>query len=437
LPKEYFVVDNPAPPTLVASPARSRRLPTQAAFYLEASIIVCFLAASSAPTPLYGIYQAKWGFSALTVTAVFGTYAVSVLVALLGVGSLSDHVGRRPALLVALALQGVALVVFAQAEGLSALLAGRVLQGLATGLAAGAVGAGMLDLDRAKGTIANAVAPMTGTAVGGLLSGLLVAYLPAPTRLVYLVLLAVAVVQMAGVLAMAETAQRRPGALASIRPRFDLPAAIRRPLVVAIPALIAGWALAGFYGSLGPSLVRLVSGSGSVVLGGLALFVLAGAGALAVFALRDVTPRTVALAGTAGLALGVAGTLAATATRSEIGFFVATAVAGVGFGGGLQGAIRTVLPLADAEHRAGVLSVIYVLSYLALGVPAVVAGVVVVRTGSVTSTSRGYGIVIIVLAAAAFSGLVRRHGAEAGAAEPVAAQPLLCPQHALPGTCAL
>jgi MFS family permease len=407
------------------------------AFYLEASIIVCFLAASSAPTPLYGIYQAKWGFSALIVTVVFGAYALSVLAALLAVGSLSDHLGRRPTLLAALVLQGAALAVFAQAGGVPALIAARVVQGLATGLAAGAVGAGMLDLDRARGTIANAVAPMTGTAVGALLSGVVVQYLPAPTRMVYVVLLVVVVLQTAGVLAMAETAERRAGALASLWPRFHLPAAIRRPLVVATPALIAGWALAGFCGSLGPSLVRLVSGSDSVVLAGLALFVLAVARALTVLALREVSPSAVALMGTAALAVGVAGTLAATAARSEIVFFVATAVAGAGFGGGLQGAIRTVLPLADAEHRAGVLSVIYVISYLALGLPAVVGGVLVVRTGSVTLTARGYGIAVIVLAAAAFSGLALRARAGIAASRLEAAAPLLCPQHAVAGACAL
>lgn len=262
-------------------------------------------------------------------------------------------------------------------------------------------------------------------------------YLPAPTRLVYVVLLAVVFLQAGGVLVMAETAEPQPGALRSLWPRFDLPPAIRRPLIVATPALIAGWALAGFYGSLGPALVRLVSGSASVVLGGLALFVLAAAGALTVWALREVAPSAVALCGTAALAVGVAGTLVATATRSEIGFFVATAVAGAGFGGGLQGAIRTVLPLVDAKHRAGVLSVIYVVSYLALGLPAVVAGIVVVQTGSVASTARGYGIAVIVLAAAAFGGLVLRAWATSDAARLETAAPLLCPQHSVPGACAL
>ena len=143
---------------------RAVRIPAGAALYLQASIILFFLAGSSAPTPLYAVYQAKWGFSPITTTVVFGVYALAVLASLLVVGRLSDHIGRRPVLLAAIAVQAATMLVFATAEGVPELMVARVIQGLSTGAAAGAVGAGMLDIDRAKGTIANAVAPLTGTA---------------------------------------------------------------------------------------------------------------------------------------------------------------------------------------------------------------------------------------------------------------------------------
>src|ERR1700754_565625 len=98
-------------------PRRGRGPPDSVAFYLLASIVVFFLAGSSAPTPLYAVYQAEWGFSPITTTIVFGVYALAVLAALLTVGSLSDHIGRRPVLLAALALQAAVMVVFATAEG--------------------------------------------------------------------------------------------------------------------------------------------------------------------------------------------------------------------------------------------------------------------------------------------------------------------------------
>ena len=153
-----------------------------------ASITVTFLAASAAPTPLYATYQKAWGFSALTTTVVFGVYALAFLSALLTVGRLSDHIGRRPVLFAGIAGQVLALAIFVDAHSVTALLMARIVQGLATGTAIGAIGAGMLDIDQARGAVANATAPGLGTASGVLLSSFAVQWLPAPTRLVYVVL---------------------------------------------------------------------------------------------------------------------------------------------------------------------------------------------------------------------------------------------------------
>jgi MFS family permease len=386
---------------------RQRRLPRPVAFYLLASIIVAFLAGSSAPTPLYAVYASRWGFSPITTTIVFGVYALAVLTALLTVGRLSDHVGRRPVLLAALAVQAATMIVFITADGVPQLLVARIIQGLSTGAAAGAIGAGMLDLNKTRGTIANAVAPITGTASGALGSGLLVQYLPQPTHLVYQVLLGVFVLQAAGVLLMPETSSPAPGALASLRPQFAVPGPVRRPLMFAVPALVAVWAMAGLYGALGPALVKLVSGSGSIVLGGLSLFVLAASGAVAVLVLQRQGARSLMLTGGAALLAGVALTLLAVEARSTAWFFVGTAVAGIGFGGAFQGAIRSVVPLAAPHQRAGVLSVVYVVSYLAMGLPAVIAGFLLVHEGNLVSTAVQYGVAVMVLASVALLGAIR------------------------------
>ncbi len=218
----------------------------------------------------------------------------------------------------------------------------------------------------------------------------------------------VLVVQGVGVWSMSETSTRKPGALASLRPQLGLPAGARRPLAAAVPALVAVWALAGFYGSLGPTLIRGVAGSSSIVLGGLALAVLAGGGAVTVLLVRDLEARVVTVLGTSALLVGVGVTLLAIASSSEAGFFVGTAIAGVGFGAAFQGALRTVLPLAEPHERAGVLSTIYVVCYLAMGLPAVLAGIAVVDGGGVLLTARGYGLVVMALAAAALIGALLR-----------------------------
>jgi MFS family permease len=391
----------------MARPMWPGRLSARAAFGLQISILVLLLAASSAPTPLYSVFEAEWGFSPITITVVFGVYAVAVLAALLVVGSLSDHVGRRPVLIVALLIQIVALAVFATAGNVTELMVARIAQGLSTGAAIGALGAGLLDINKATGTVANGVAPITGTASGALVSGILVQYLPSPTHLIFVVLLVAFAIETIGVVLMPESSTPKPGALASLRPQLAMPRVARGPMLVAVPALVAVWSLAGLYGSLGPILVQRLSGSDSFVLGGLSLFVLAGAGALTVLVVRGFEPRRVMLSGLVTLLIGVGATLLAVDADSTVGFFVGTAIAGVGFGAGFQGGLRTVLPLAAPHERAGVLSTIYVVSYLAMGLPAVGAGVLAEHVGVLTS-AREYAVVVMGLAALALFGLVVR-----------------------------
>src|SRR5207248_3538921 len=116
-----------------------------------AGVLGALLFASSVPSPLYVVYQREWGFSAITLTSVFAVYALALLGALLVVGSISDHVGRRPTLLAALAVEIVAMLAFAGASGVRWLLVARILQGVATGTALGAISAALLDLQpRAK-----------------------------------------------------------------------------------------------------------------------------------------------------------------------------------------------------------------------------------------------------------------------------------------------
>ncbi|MGN9778456.1 MFS transporter [Micromonospora sp. H33] len=213
--------------------AESRRLSPNVSLVLLASVLVSFLAASSAPIPLYGIYQEGWHFSPITTTVVFAVYAAAVLAALLTFGKLSDHVGRRPVLLVAIAVQMISLVIFVLANGVPALLTARVVQGLAAGVATGAVGAAMLDINRSRGTLANSIAPGIGTGTGALLSALLIRYLPAPTRLVYVVLLVILLIQGVGIMLMRETVTPAKGALQSLRPEITLPRAVRGPTLVA------------------------------------------------------------------------------------------------------------------------------------------------------------------------------------------------------------
>jgi hypothetical protein len=70
--------------------ANKRRLSRPMAFAAITVIFVVFMAASSAPSPLYVVYQQLWGFSSTTLTIIFAVYVLGLIGSLLVLGALSD-----------------------------------------------------------------------------------------------------------------------------------------------------------------------------------------------------------------------------------------------------------------------------------------------------------------------------------------------------------
>ncbi|HEX8540983.1 MAG TPA: MFS transporter [Pseudomonas sp.] len=366
---------------------------------------LCFFAASSAPTPLYHLYQQAWGFSAAMLTLIFAVYALTLLVALLIVGSLSDYLGRRPVIFSALLLEIISMLLFIIATDVIWLVLARMLQGLATGMAASALGAALLDSDQKQGPLINSIAPMFGMAIGALGTGLLVELAPLPLLLAYYLLLAAFVSQAIYLWRMPETVSRQPGVWTSLKPSLHVPLQARRTLWLVLPVDIAAWSLGGFYLSLTPSLLAAATGSTSAINGGLAVASLTLSGALAILSLRLRPPTLGLWIGASFLTLGVAVILAAVNAGWLWLFFVGTVIAGIGFGSSFLAALRLLLPLAHAHERAGLMSAFYVLSYLAFCVPALVAGFSA-RTFGLIATTNVYGAVVIALALTALLSLL-------------------------------
>lgn len=365
-----------------------------------ATALLGFLAASSTPTPLYHLYQQAWQFSAVTLTLIFAVYAVSLLAALLTVGSLSDYLGRRPLIFTVLVLESVAMLLFLQADSVSGLIAARILQGFATGMATSVLGAALLDIDREQGPLVNSLTPLLGMASGALGTGLLVEFAPWPLRLAYGLLLGLFVAQALLVWHLPESVSRQPGALASLRPALHVPPQARAAVWRMLPVNVAGWALGGFFLSLAPSLAREATGATSNLVGGGLVAALTVTGAVAIYHLRLRPAGQILRLGTGVLPAGMLLILLAL-HRGELGlFFMATVVTGVGFGASFLGALRSIMPLAEAHERAGLMATFYVLSYLAFCVPAMLAGWMV-RSFGLVPTGEVYALGVIILCAVA------------------------------------
>ncbi|MFL6696673.1 MAG: MFS transporter [Vitreoscilla sp.] len=396
-----------ANPPVAAVAQAPRRMSRSAALWLNASILLVYLAASTAPSPLYALYREAWGFSALTLTVIFSTYAFALLAALLFFGALSDHRGRREIVIVALALELIALLVFRHADSVAWLVAARAIQGVATGIATSVLSAGMQDIHRERGSLLNSIAPLLGMGLGALGAGALAQFAPAPMRLVYDVLLAILAVQTVAAFWLPETIAKRPGALAAMKPQLAVPKRAWPTLWQVLPVNTAQWALGGFYASLGPSLARIVTGLHSPLLGGGVVAALVLSGAVAVLLVRTRPARAVLAGGTAALVIGLSVTLAGVQLHSTAAFFIGSVIAGLGFGASFNGTLRSLVPLAEAHERAGLMSTFFVLSYLAFSVPAIAAGLVAGRLG-LQAASTGYALLLVALGVVALAMMARR-----------------------------
>lgn len=391
-------------------------LPDDTSFWAVAVIAFLAFAANTAVSPLYRLYQVQFSFSATTLTSLFTVYVVVLLATLLFFGSLSDHVGRRPVMVAGLATGVAACTVFLIAHGVGLLFVARALQGVGAGLTTGAASAALLELrpGSATASLVSSAAPTGGQAVGAIGASALAQYAPAPTRLVWWLLLGAFVVAIVAVQLMPEPGARRPGALASLRPQVVVPRATRAAFVVAAPCLAGLWALAGFYLSLGPSLAARLLHSRNLVWGGILILTLTGLAAAASTALVQSEPSDLMLGGCVALVAGALATFTAIDTGTPIILFIGSAVAGLGFGPAFMGAFRAIVAAARTDERAGLVTAIYIVSYLATGIPAVIGGVATSHYG-VINTSRGYTLAVAAITAIAAILVANRRHAAAGA----------------------
>jgi hypothetical protein len=391
--------------------------PPAGGFWLVAAVLALLFFVAAAPSPLYGVYQAQWRFSAITLTEVFAVYALFLLVTLLVFGSVSDYLGRRRVIVAGLVMTAGACGLFLAAHGVGLLFAARALHGAAVGTSVSALGAALIDLQPEGSRLAPVVtsaASILGLAVGGLAASALVQYGPAPTHLVWWLLLGLSLVAAVAVVAMPETAPRRHGVLASLRPRVAVPRPARRTFAMALPCLTAVWMLSGFYLSLGPSLAAHVLRSSDLLWGGLVIFLVNGTGAAAAVVSRGVRGPAAMLAGSLALLAGAGVTMGAIETTSAAAFLAGTAVAGAGFGTAMLGTFRTVSALAAPGRRAGLIAAYFIASYVAISVPVVVAGVGITHFG-LHRTALVYDAAIAALAAVAAASLMLRRPSHAAA----------------------
>lgn len=312
------------------------------------------------------------------LTVVFAVYAGTLLLALLTVGSLSDRIGRRPVLIAALLLAAASTAIFWTAGGLGALLAARLVQGLASGAAMSALAAGLLDFSPASRPQAGAWVTAIGTGVGMALGagsvGLLLETTDRPDRIVFPLLTVAFVVLAVAVRAMPETMRPSGFLWAALRPRVSVDLSARETFWATLPTTVAGWAATGLFLALVPSLVRAVLHVAIPALGGLSITALYAA--VVAGGLNANRARLATVTGAGGALLGGGAVLLAGAIHlaSPALFAIGALTLGVGVGLTFSGNLREVGAATSAAGRSATYAAVYLVSYLSLSVPTLAAG---------------------------------------------------------------
>jgi MFS family permease len=371
-----------------------RRRTFRLAFLSAVVSLAAAFAAVAAPIPLFNTYRAEDGFTNADISLAVAAYGLSTLTALLVLGRLSNHLGRRPTSIASLGLLALGSLVLLNVHDVGTLLAGRVLIGLGAGLASSNITAYIVDAAPARpiwlASVASSQTPMLGLAVGAIASGALVQLGPWPRHLIYLVAVGLLALSAALIAISPETVTPTPGAWRSLRPRARVPVRVRHLLPVAAAVFVATWATGAFYQAFVPALVEDQLHTRSPLILGLVFAAYMAPSALGAPLGGRFTPAAAQRLGMIAFLTGMIGIITAIATGTLALFIGATIVAGASQGIAISAATRGLLHGAAQADRAPIFSVIYLICYSAAAFPSLISGQLS-NSFSLPQIALGYG----------------------------------------------
>ena len=389
------VMDSAATPTASTPTTPDERVPAprgrvahtrrrhSAGFWAVAFAFLAVMAFATVPAPLYVLYQARDGFPTFTTTIVFAAYGVGVVGSLWLAGHLSDVHGRKPLLLVSIALELVAAVLFLVWNDVSGLIVARFVTGLGIGTLTATATAHLGELRvRATGdprsaksaSIAAGVVNLGGLSLGALIGGALAEFVGAPLMVPYAVFVVLLVVSFIAVLAAPETVDR-PEDRVPYRPqRVEAPAGKSAAFWAAGVAAFAAFAVQGLFTSVAPTFLGTTFHVTDRLAAGATTFGVFAASALSQLVFARLSQRAQIRLGMVLLVGGLLVLAGAAVVLQVAGFIGGGVVAGAGVGLIFRAAIGSAGALAAPGQRGGVLAAVFLIAYAGLTVPVVAVG---------------------------------------------------------------
>jgi MFS family permease len=392
-------------------PGVSRRF----GFALAAYAFLVTMLGTTLPTPLYPLFEQRYSFGELQVTVIFAVYAFGVVAGLILFGNLSDELGRKPPLLLGLALSAVSALLFLFAGSLVPIYVARVVSGFSAGIFTGTATAFLVDLApdarRRFASLVAVVANLGGLGCGTLLAGLLADYASDPLRVPFAVDLALLVPATLGLLATPETVERR-GRFRLRLQRLSVPTEVRAIFIRAATAGFASFAVSGVFSSVAPTFLGQVLGRTSHALAGLLVFILFASSIVGQVAVPRLSERRALVVGCALLLVGTALLGLSIWIESLAALFASAIVVGLGQGIVVGAGLAAINQRAPVERRGETASSFFVVMYVGLSLPVIGVGV---AASSLTLKTAGIGFSIaagLLVLAVLVSQLVARDQSE-------------------------
>jgi len=384
-----------------AVPAVQRRR-HRSGFWAVAFAFLIVMAVATLPSPLYGLYRTRDHLSTLVITFVYAIFAVGTIVTLLGDRFIAARAGRRGMMLGGVATMMAAAGVLAAWKDLPGLLIGRLLTGVAVGLAAGVAIPYLIELRlRADPNASVARARNIGTAVnvgalgiGPLVAGCLAQWVPQPLILSYLLFAALGAVALIGVAAAPETGA--PASRAATKSRAaGAPRSVRLP-VPAAAATIAAFSATGLFAGLSGLFLATTFGRPSHALSGATLFLVFSAGVASQLATTRLRAARALAVGMISMLVGLVLLVAAVrfAAPSLVLFLIGGALIGAGAGAVYKGTTGLVLEATEPENRVAMTAALVIAVFVGLSVPVIGAGVALNQGASAPDTVLVFAVLV-------------------------------------------
>jgi MFS family permease len=377
-------------------------------FVFVAYAFLATMLGTTLPTPLYPLFEQRYSFGELLVTVIFAIYAFGVIAGLLVFGNLSDEIGRKPVLLLGLALSAASALLYVYAGSLAPIYAARILSGLSAGIFTGTATATLVDLApggrRRLASLVAVVVNLGGLGLGTLLAGLLADYCSSPLRLPFLVDLGLLAPALICLLALPETVERQR--LRLRLQRLSVPEEVRGVFIRGATAGFGSFAVSGLFSSVAPSFLGQVLGRTSHALAGLIVFILFSGSILGQLAVTRLSDRRALLSGCVLMVGGTGLVALALGIDSLTALICAATVVGFGQGFVIGAGLAAVNQRAPVERRSETASSFFVVTYVGLSLPVIGVGVAAHSFG-LRAAGIAFSAAVVLLLLAVLASLAR------------------------------